>query len=135
MNRPFFLILAFFLFGAMAPMAYGSGLKAGEVVTSIAKPSIPTVQKPVSVTEAEAACEMIKSMEGVSECHVMDFTAFDVISPSKQTISDAKPFCEEAAKAIASRFPSVSGKTYKVRVAYSGEVLTTASCRVPTFLG
>jgi hypothetical protein len=128
MNRPLFLILAFFLFGAMAPVAFSSGLKAGEAVTTIAKPA-------PSVNEAEAACQMIREMKGVQECHVMDFTAFDVISPSKQTIKDAKPFCEEAAKAIASRFPSVSGKTYKVRVAYSGEVLTTASCRVPTFLG
>jgi hypothetical protein len=139
MNRPFlkaselFVILAFFLFGALAPVAYGSGLKAGEVVTSIAQPTPTTVQQPASVSEAEAACQMIRGMKGVQECHVMDFTAFDVISPSKQTISDAKPFCEEAAKAIASRFPSVSGKTYKVRVAYSGEVLTTASCRVPPF--
>lgn len=123
-----FIVLAFFLFGAMAPVAYGSGLKAGEAVTTIAKP-IP------SVNEAEAACQMIRGMKGVAECHVMDFTAFDVIVPEKRVISDAKPFCEEAAKAIASRFPSVSGKTYKVRVSYSGEVLTTASCRVPTFLG
>jgi len=139
MNRPFlkaselFLILAFFVFGALAPVAYGSGLKAGEVVTTIANPATPTVQKPASVSESEAACRMIKSMDGVAECHVMDFTAFDVVAPSKQTISNAKPFCEEAAKAIASRFPSVSGKTYKVRVSYSGEVLTTASCRVPPF--
>ena len=131
MNRPLFLILAFFLFGAMAPVAFGSGLKAGEVVNTITEPIPTVVQKPASVNEAEAACQMIRGMKGVQECHVMDFTAFDVISPSKQTISDAKPFCEEAAKAIASRFPSVSGKTYKVRVSYSGEVLTTAACRVP----
>jgi len=132
MNRPLFLILAFFLFGAMAPVAFGSGLKAGEAINTQAVISKPI---PSSVNEAEAACQMIRGMKGVQECHVMDFTAFDVISPSRQTISDAKPFCEEAAKAIASRFPSVSGKTYKVRVAYSGEVLTTASCRVPTFWG
>jgi hypothetical protein len=130
-----FLIIAFFLFGALAPVAYGSGLKAGEVLTSIAEPIPTAVQQPASVTEAEAACQMIRTMKGVEECHVMDFTAFDVIVPEKRVISDAKPFCEEAAKAIASRFPSVSGKTYKVRVSYSGEVLTTASCRVPTFLG
>lgn len=130
MNRPLFLILACLLFGAMAPVAFSSGLKAGEAVTTtIAKPI------PSSVNEAEAACQMIRGMKGVQECHVMDFTAFDVISPSKQTIKDAKPFCEEAAKAIASRFPSVSGKTYKVRVFSSGEVRTTAACRVPTFLG
>ena len=128
MNRPLFLILACLLFGAMAPVAFSSGLKAGEVIT---KHNPVVVQTPPSVTEAEAACQMIRGMKGVQECHVMDFTAFDVISPSKQTISDAKPFCEEAAKAIASRFPSVSGKTYKVRVSYSGEVLTTAACRVP----
>lgn len=133
MNRkPFLIILAFFLFGAMAPVAFSSGLKAGEAINTQAVISKPI---PSSVSESEAACQMIRGMRGVAECHVMDFTAFDVISPSKQTISDAKPFCEEAARAIASRFPSVSGKTYKVRVSYSGEVLTTAACRVPTFLG
>jgi hypothetical protein len=132
MNRPLFLILACLLFGAMAPVAFSSGLKAGEAINTQAVISKPI---PSSVTESQAACQMILEMEGVSECHVMDFTAFDVISPDRRLISNAKPFCEEAAKAIASRFPSVSGKTYKVRVAYSGEVLTTASCRVPTFLG
>lgn len=126
-----FLILTFFIFGAMTPLAYGSGLKAGEVITTVTQP-IPSITEAIpSVTEAQAACRMIRSMEGVSECHVMDFTAFDVIAPSKQTIRNAKPFCEEAAKAIASRFQTLSGKTYKVRVSYSGEVLTTAACRVP----
>jgi hypothetical protein len=121
-----FIILLFLAVGFMVPTAYASLLNPGVSST-------PTVQQPASFAEAEAACQMIRSINGVQECHVMDFTAFDVIVPAMRQIDTAKMFCKEAAKAIGSRFKNVAGKTYKVRVSYSGEVLTTASCRVPPF--
>lgn len=120
-----FLILMFFAVGVMVPTAYGSILKPE---------TPPIVQQPTSVGESKMACQMIEQMDGVEECHVMDFTAFDIIVPSARHIHSAKAFCEEAAKAIGSTFRTLSGKTYKVRISYSGEVLTTAACRVPAFL-
>lgn len=128
-SRPFvkaselFLVLFFLAVGFMVPTAYGS-----VIAPRVASP--PAVQESITERESKSACQMIRQMNGVSECHVMDFTAFDVIVPDARNIHSAKTFCEEAAKAIGSNFKSLSGKTYKVRVAYAGVVLTTAACRV-----
>lgn len=126
-NRPFmkvseaFLVFMFLITGAMVPAAYGS----------IAKPpEPPAIQQSITERESEAACKMLLSVKGVAECHVMDFTAFDVIVLGTH-INTASVFCDWAAEAISENFRSLSGKTYKVRVFRSGEVLTTASCRVP----
>lgn len=125
--RPFlkmsevFLVLMFLITGAMVPAAYGS----------IAKPPAPTVStESIAERDSQAACRMLLSVKGVSECHVMDFTAFDVIVPGSH-INTASVFCDWAAGAISESFPSLSGKTYKVRVFASGDMLTTAKCRVP----
>lgn len=126
-NRPFlkaseaFLVFMFLITGAMVPAAYGS----------IAEPPAPTVSME-SITErnSQAACRMLLTVEGVSECHVMDFTAFDVVLPGSH-INTASVFCDAAAKAISESFPILSGKTYKVRVFEAGDMLTTAKCRVP----
>jgi hypothetical protein len=132
-NRPAFLkkselfiVILFLVLGLMLPTAYAS-------ISSPLVASPPVTQQPPSFAEAEAACQMIRAIKGVQECHVMDFTAFDVVVPALRQIDMAKTFCKEAANAIGSRFKNVAGKTYKVRISYSGEVLTTASCRVPAF--
>ena len=125
--RPFlkmsevFLVFMFLITGAMVPAAYGSIAH---------QPEPPPVQQSVTERESEAACQMLLSVNGVAECHVMDFTAFDVIVPGTH-INTASVFCDWAAEAISENFQSLSGKTYKVRVFGSGDMLTTAKCRVP----
>lgn len=125
--RPFlkmseaFLVFMFLITGAMVPAAYGSIAH---------QPEPPPVQQSITERESIAACQMLLSVKGVTECHVMDFSSFDVIVPGTH-INTASVFCDWAAGAISENFRSLSGKTYKVRVFRSGEVLTTASCRVP----
>jgi hypothetical protein len=130
-KRPFlkaselFLILMFFACGVMAPAAYGNLLNAKI-------PAPPAIEQSASYIEAEAACQMILGVRGVTECHVMDYPSFDVIVPGVRK-DVAQTFCKDAAKAISAKFKSVSGKTNKVRVFDSGVVPPTAACRVPAF--
>jgi hypothetical protein len=130
-KRPFlkaselFLILLFLGVGFMAPTAYGSILNAKSLTP-------PAIEQSISSIEAEAACQMILEVRGVTECHVMDYPSLDVIVPNIR-MDVAQTFCKDAAKAVSARFKSVSGKTNKVRVFSSGVVPPTAACRVPAF--
>ena len=123
---PVLLIILSFVIGFLAPVAYGNVLAQGATPTPMAQPA--------SLHEAESACQMIAGVRGVSECHVMDYPSFDVIVHNIRKDA-AETFCTDAAKAIASKFQSVSGKTWKVRVFGSGLVPPIAACRVPAFLG
>ena len=122
-----FLVLLSLIVGLLAPPALGNLAKGGI-------PTPPSEQQYIFIQESEEACQMIKGVRGVSECHVMDYPSFDVVIP-RIKLDVAQAFCKDAAKSIASKFKSVSGKTWKVRVFFSGTVPPTASCRVPAFLG
>ena len=116
------LIVLFFVIGFTLPTAYAN----------IAGPEIsaPAVGQSAALTEAEAACQMIRATGRASECHVMDWNrSVDVIFPGSMADS-AKIFCKETASAISSNFKQLAGKTWKVMVFSSGVVPPTAACRV-----
>lgn len=115
------IVLSFGFVGAMGPVAYGSIAVA---------PTAPLESR--TELKSKAACAMILNVKGVTECHIMDFTAFDVVVPGIE-MQQAKSFCFDVAKAISRNFEKLSGKTYKVRIFSDGVFLTKASCRVPYF--